>query len=72
MSTENTWPGGTRHAMYQNEHESWNANHYPGTRQICSKCEAPTGRCDEDTMHGLDREPLCEGCYFDINPEAMP
>lgn len=66
-STSNTWPGGFRHAMDQITHEAWNARHYPGTRQLCSECESPTGRCEEDSMYADDdREigPLCEPCYL--------
>lgn len=62
----NTWPGGHRHAMHQDEHEAWNAKHYPGTRQMCSKCDQPTGRCEDDTLFLDDApdEPLCEECYY--------
>ena len=60
---ENTWPTGKRHAMRQDEHESWNAKNYPGTRQLCSRCEAPTGRCAEDTLRSYDNEPLCKECW---------
>jgi len=59
----NSWPGGYRHAMGQDEHERWNAQHYPGTRQLCSQCEEPTGRCEEDTLDVGNSGPLCEGCY---------
>lgn len=59
----NTWPGGFRHAMSQDEHERWNARNYPGTLQICSQCESPTGRCEEDTLDVDDSGPLCEECY---------
>lgn len=62
----NTWPGGDRHAMTQSEHEEWNACNYPGTRQLCSECDAETGRCEEDSIYlGDDCEvgPLCEECY---------
>lgn len=60
----NTWPGGYRHAMHQSEHEAWNAHNYPGTRQLCCECEAPTGRCGEDDMFVGDIGPLCEECYM--------
>lgn len=66
----NTWPKGRRHAMYQHEHEAWNARVYPGTRQLCVKCEQPTGRCEDDTLHG-EQGPLCEDCYV-ANPPATP
>ena len=62
----NTWPGGKRHAMTQTEHEHWNATNYPGTLQLCSECDAETGRCEEDSIYlGDDGEigPLCEECY---------
>ena len=58
----NSWPGGRRHAMHQSEHERWNDSNYPGTRQLCSVCEEPTGRCEEDSMYSRDGEPLCEQC----------
>ena len=60
----NTWPGGHRHAMYQSEHENWNACNYPGTRQLCSKCDEPTGRCEDDSLWSDDGESLCEECYI--------
>ena len=59
----NTWPGGKRHAMDQSTHESWNAHHYPGTRQLCGLCDNPTGRCEEDAMWDSEGRPLCEECY---------
>ena len=60
--SRNTWPGGVRHAMHQHEHETWNAGNYPGTLQLCSVCEEPTGRCEDDTLFSDDGEPLCETC----------
>lgn len=51
MSERNTWPGGYRHAMSQDAHERWNAAHYPGARQLCVRCDEPTGRCEEDAMY---------------------
>lgn len=66
----NTWPGGRRHAMHQSDHEAWNASHYPGTRQLCTVCDRPTGRCEEDSMRDLAGEPLCVACYFDQFPEG--
>jgi len=60
----NTWPGGHRHAMSQSEHGRWNAANYPGTRQLCSNCGKPTGRCEDDTLWDEEtEEPLCEDCY---------
>jgi formylmethanofuran dehydrogenase subunit E len=58
----NTWPKGYRHAMDQVEHEAWNSRNYPGTRQLCSKCDEPTGHCEEDSMY-IDEEPVCVTCW---------
>jgi len=62
----NTWPNGHRHAMTQTEHENWNARCYPGTLQLCSECDDPTGRCEDDSLYAdEDGEigPLCEACW---------
>ena len=63
----NSWPKGYRHAMTQDEHIKWNSANYPGTRQLCSICNEPTDRCEEDSIY-LDDEtgPLCENCYHEI------
>ena len=61
--SENTWPGGRRHAMTQAEHERWNATHYPGTRQVCASCGEHTERCEEDALWNPDGEPVCSKCY---------
>lgn len=66
---ENSWPGGFRHAMDQSEHERWNASHYPGTRQLCSACDQPTGRCEDDTLRDQYGAPLCEECYEKVEVE---
>lgn len=67
----NTWPGGHRRPMYQSEHERWNATHYPGTEQMCGKCDSPTGRCEEDSMYVDDcDDPVCPECYSDYKQEA--
>ena len=58
----NTWPNGARRAMTQAEHGEWNDANYPGTREICSQCDEPTGRCEEDNITDDDREPYCEDC----------
>lgn len=58
----NTWPNGNRHAIHQDQHKSWNAQNYPGTRQLCIKCEQPTGRCEEDGIWDENGNPLCETC----------
>ena len=70
----NTWPKGRRHAMHQSEHERWNASHYPGTRQLCSKCDEPTGRCEDDSIYLEDGTgPLCEECYtLQRSEKALP
>lgn len=67
----NTWPGGRRKALHQSEHEDWNARHYPGTRQLCSICDGPTGRCEEDSMYiDDDSGPVCERCFFENSDEV--
>ena len=66
----NTWPGGKRRAMAQDEHERWNDRHYPGTRQLCWKCKEPTERCEEDSLYLGDFGPFCTSCYDEENPEA--
>ena len=43
------------------EHDAINAREYPGTRQLCSICGEPTGRCEDDTIQGKSG-PLCEDC----------
>lgn len=59
----NTWPGGFKHALTPDQHETWNYNHYPGTRQLCDICHSPTGRCEEDSIYvGGDIGPVCEEC----------
>ena len=67
--SENEWPGGIRKALSQPEHEKWNSCHYPGTRQLCSKCEEPTGRCEEDSIIDDNGNVLCEDCA--INEDAQ-
>ncbi len=52
--------------MHQNDHEAWNARNFPGTRQLCCKCEEPTGRCEDDSLFSDDDcqdGPLCEDCW---------
>lgn len=70
----NTWPGGHKHAMSQSAHEDWNSFNYPGTRQLCSECDAETGRCEEDSIY-LDEDgeigPLCEECYEQLKPDNI-
>jgi len=50
-------------ALGQATHERINAQHYPGTRQLCVECAEPTGRCEDDSVHIEDHGPLCEACY---------
>ena len=64
----NSWPGGRRRALSQDAHEAWNSRHYPGTQQLCSECDEPTGRCEEDSMYIDDTGPLCEECYAAKEP----
>lgn len=68
--SRNTWPGGCRHAMHQDQHEAWNSRNYPGTLQLCSVCDEPTGRCEEDELCLEDGEPLCETCWAETETEA--
>lgn len=67
--SENNWPRGKREALHQTEHEQWNACNYPGTRQLCSHCEEPTGRCEEDSLWDSEGEPCCEECYETVRGE---
>lgn len=57
-------------ALDQGTHERINAQHYPGTRQLCSECDQPTGRCEEDSHYVEDKGPLCEECYQRIGVEV--
>lgn len=59
----NTWPGGKRRAMTQDEHARWNAQHWPGTRQMCAACGEPTSFCEDEGYYRDDGEPLCEACW---------
>ncbi len=52
--------------MTQSAHEAWNAGEYPGTRQLCSQCDEPTGRCEDDTIWSKDDEPLCPECAEEL------
>jgi len=52
-----------RRIKTQSEHASINAREYPGTRQLCVSCDAPTHRCEEDAIYNDDGVgPLCEDC----------
>lgn len=55
-------------ALTQDEHARINAREYPGTRQLCFKCEEPTGNCEEDAIYTEDGEgPFCEDCYHETD-----
>ena len=60
-------------ALTQNEHRHINAREYPGTRQLCTVCDEPTGRCEEDSLY-LDEDDygsfVCEDCYDKIVGEV--
>jgi hypothetical protein len=58
----NSWPNGIRRAMTQSEHKSWNDSNYPGTLEICCKCDDPTGNCEEDNILDDDGDPYCSDC----------
>ena len=49
-------------ALDQATHAQINARHYPGTRQLCDECGAPTGRCEDDSIYLGNIGPLCEQC----------
>jgi hypothetical protein len=67
MGDQFWWKGRAHH---QDVHERINARHYPGTRQLCSVCEQPTGRCEDDTLSVGDGGPLCEECWAEIPEDA--
>ncbi len=66
MSQSNTWPRGHPHVMHQHEHEKWNLDNYPGTKQLCANCDEPTERCEEDSIYAFAdvelENPLCVYC----------
>jgi hypothetical protein len=61
VSVSGFWWTGQPHD--QTTHEQINARHYPGTRQLCTRCDQPTGRCEDDSIY-LDgwEGPVCEDC----------
>ena len=58
----NKWPNGLRKAMTQSEHNAWNDSNYPGTLEICFKCDEPTGNCEEDNILDDDGDAYCHDC----------
>lgn len=62
MTIENSWPNGHKQGISQGDHEKWNAYNYPGTKQLCSNCEQPTGNCEEDSVFNEDGNPICDTC----------
>ena len=56
--------------MLHSEHEQYNAREFPGTRQLCDWCDAPTGRCEYDSLYLMEGTtelgPLCEDCLEDL------
>jgi hypothetical protein len=57
--------------MLPSAHERWNANNYPGTRQLCETCGEPTERCEDDAIYTDDGDgPLCVECYH-LSPEYL-
>lgn len=58
--------------LSQDAHRAINARHYPGTRQLCVRCDQPTGRCEDDSIYADDGEgPLCEACGITVPPETQ-
>lgn len=58
----------------QSQHVEINRREYPGTRQLCCKCDEPTGRCEDDELFFDGIGPLCIECYevVFITPELVP
>lgn len=53
-------------ARSQDEHRRINAREYPGTRQLCLKCDQPTERCEEDAIYTEEGiGPLCVPCWHE-------
>lgn len=39
-----------------------------GDTQLCSLCDEPVRRCEDDSIYLDDRdEPICEECYYKAN-----
>lgn len=59
----NWWEG---KALDQATHARINAQHYPGTRELCCVCDYPTGRAGagEDSLYNDEGDgPYCEDCW---------
>lgn len=56
-------------AISQDAHERINAREFPGTRQLCSKCDEPTGRCEEDSIYDEHGNFVCEDCCEQMGKE---
>jgi len=54
-------------AISQCEHNRINSRNYPGTRQLCSKCEEPTERCEEDSILDENGNAICGDCYDQLS-----
>ena len=53
-----------RIARFQREHNEINAREYPGTRQICIRCDCPTGKTEDTSLWSdFGDGPFCEECY---------
>lgn len=58
-------------ARTQDEHRAINAREYPGTRQLCVRCDAPTDRCEDDAIYTEAGDgPLCPDCWH-LDPEWL-
>jgi hypothetical protein len=55
-----------KHRLSQCDHEKFNASHYPGTRQMCSICDKPTERCEDDEIVTIHGDPVCVDCYEEL------
>ncbi|MFW6369094.1 MAG: hypothetical protein ACOC0J_00750 [Myxococcota bacterium] len=56
-------------ALDQATHAQINAWAYPGTRELCSVCDEPTGRAGagEDSLYTEDGAgPFCESCWEEV------
>ena len=61
-------------ARTQAEHEAINAREYPGTRELCCECDAPTGRAGvgEDSLYRDDGEGLyCADCWKETTNQVF-